>query len=74
MITLKLGENTYELATSLRVVYALKDMVGAKNLQEAMAGISRLDLDGQMDLLYAAYKAGSGRENPITKSVFIDAI
>ena len=72
---LKLGEKEYELSTSLRVVYSLKELTGAKNLQEAMSSISHLDLDGQMRLLYSAYKAGSGRQGMIiSQEAFTDAV
>lgn len=75
MINLKLGERTYGLATSLRVVYALRDISHAKNLQEAIGSISKLDLDGQCDLLYAAYKAGEGKNDvSITKEAFIGEV
>ena len=70
---LHVKDKDYELSTSLRVVYALRDITHAKNLQEAINSISSLDLDGQLELLYAAYKAGDGRnENAISKQTFID--
>ncbi len=72
---LKLGEKEYELSTSLRVVYSLKELTGARNLQEAMSSISHLDLDGQMRLLYSAYKAGSGKHGMIiSQEAFTDAV
>lgn len=72
---LHLKEKDYELSTSLRVVYALRDISHAKNLQEAINSISSLDLDGQLELLYAAYKAGEGKgENAVSKQKFIDDV
>lgn len=70
---LKLGEKTYELATTLRVVYALRDIAHANSLQGAINSISKLDLDGQLELLYAAYSAAnSKRSDCLSKEVFID--
>ena len=72
---LHLKEKDYELSTSLRVVYALRDISHAKNLQEAINSISSLDLDGQLELLYAAYKAGEGKgDNAVPKQKFIDDV
>ena len=70
---LKLGNTTYELATSLRVVYALKDITHAKGLQEAISSISHLDLDGQLNFLWAAYKAANN-ESTVTKEEFTNDI
>ena len=53
MINIQLGGKTYNLATSLRVIFALKDISGAKNMQEAINSISNLDLDGQLKFIYA---------------------
>ena len=75
MLQLTLGTRSYGLATSLRVVYALRDISHANDLQEAIASISKLDLDGQCSLLYAAYKAGDGKnDTTMTKEAFVDAI
>ena len=72
---LHLKDKDYELSTSLRVVYALRDITNAKSLQEAIGSISRLDLDGQLELLYAAYKAGEGKNGAaVTKTEFINDI
>ena len=73
MLELKLGNNTYELATSLRVIYALKDIIGAKNLQEAIGSITKLTFDGQLDLIWAAYKAANNNVQKV-KNEFIDEI
>ena len=56
---LHIKDKDYELSTSLRVVYALRDISHANSLQEAIGSISKLDLDGQLELLYAAYKAAN---------------
>ena len=70
---LHVKDKDYELSTSLRVVYALRDISHAASLQEAIGSISRLDLDGQLELLYAAYKAANGKNvDCISKSDFID--
>lgn len=75
MVQLKMNGKTYELATSLRVVYALKDLTKAKTLQEAINSIGQLDMDGQLELLFAAYKAGGGKnDNTITKEEFMDTL
>lgn len=73
LLTLK--KHVYELSTTLRVVYALRDIAHANSLQEAMGAISSLDLEGQLELLYAAYKAGEGsKENAVDKNTFIDEV
>lgn len=65
----------YELATSLRVVYALRDISHAKNLQEAIGSISKLDLDGQLELLYASYKAANSKcADCMNRADFIDML
>lgn len=75
MLTLTLNGRDYELATSLRVVYALKDISHAASLQEAINSITRLDLDGQIALLYAAYKAGGGKnDNSVSQTNFADEV
>lgn len=68
-------DKTYDLSTSLRVVYALRDISHANSLQEAVGSISKLDLDGQLELLYAAYKAANSKNNDcVPKDVFIDEL
>lgn len=75
MINLKLGDRTYELATTLRVVYALREISQAGNIQQAIGSISKLDLDGQLSLLYASYKAGGGKADVVTtKEIFTDMV
>lgn len=72
---LHIKEKDYELSTSLRVVYALRDISHANSLQEAIGTISKLDLDGQLELLYAAYKAANGKNaDCIGKSEFTDEV
>ena len=73
MITIQVADKEMTLSTTLRVVYALKTISGADNLQDAIASISKLDLDGQLELMYAAYSAV--RENPaMSKGDFKDLI
>lgn len=55
-IEFKVGGKTYQLSDTLRVVFELKNFTGAKNMREALASIAHLDLDGQLKLLYVAYK------------------
>ena len=73
MVTIKTKQGTYELSTSLKTVYALKDIAGAKTLQEAMSCLKNLDFDGQLDLIYAAFKA-TNPEMVVKKSDFINDI
>lgn len=47
---------SYELADTMRVLYELRDITKAKNIREAMASLTSLDVDGQIKLLYIAYK------------------
>ena len=75
MVTITLNGKQVNLATTLRVTYALKDIVGAKSLQEAMGFVQKLDLDKQLEFLYAAYKAGDGKNSvEYNKESFIDAV
>lgn len=75
MVQLEMDGKVYDLATTLRVVYSLKDITKAKSLQESVNSISKLDLDGQIDLIYAAYKAGGGKNDvTITRTNFMDMI
>lgn len=75
MVKMEMNGKTYELATSLRVVYALRDLTKAKSLQAAINSIGQLDLDGQLELLYAAYKAGGGKNDTVTtKEKFMDEL
>lgn len=72
---LHVGNTEYELSTSLRVVYALRDISHANSLQEAVGSISKLDLDGQLELLYAAYKAANSKcTNCVSKEIFVDDV
>lgn len=71
---LHIKEKEYELSTSLRVVYALRDISKAGSLQEAIGSISKLDLDGQLELLYAAYKAANRNTTCISKADFTDEL
>lgn len=72
---LHVKDKEYELATSLRVVYALRDISHANSLQEAISSISNLDLDGQLELLYAAYRAANVKcSDCMGKSAFIDEL
>ena len=75
MVTIKIKGKDVALATTLRVVYSLRDISHAGSLQEAIGSISKLDLDGQLELLYAAYKAGDGRQpDAYGRNEFIDSI
>lgn len=71
---LHVKDKEYELSTSLRVVYALRDISKAQSLQEAIGSISKLDLDGQLELLYAAYKAANRNTDCMCKSAFMDEL
>lgn len=70
---LRVGNNEYELATTLRVVYKLREIAGAKSLQAAVNSIQDLDLDGQLELLYAAHVAATPSV-VATKETFIGDI
>ena len=72
---LHIKDKDYELSTALRVVYALRDISHANSLQEAIGSISKLDLDGQLELLYAAYKAANSKNaDCVSKADFIDEV
>lgn len=59
MLTRVIGDKTYEFADTLRVVYSLRDVTGAKNLRDALQSIAHLDIDGQIQLLYLAHKVAT---------------
>lgn len=63
MVHVEIAGKDYELADTLRVIYDIKDITGAKNLREALQSLTALDVDDQIKLLYAAYKAN--KNNPI---------
>lgn len=72
---LRVGSKEYELATTLRVIYKLREIAGAKSLQEAVNSIQNLDLDSQLELLYAAHVATSPAAMATTdKETFIGDI
>ena len=71
MVQIELGTHKCVLATNLKVMFKLKDITGLKTLQEAMNAVGKLDMDGQLDFLYAAYNAY--KDNlPMTKAEFTD--
>ena len=73
MVHVEIAGKNYELADTLRVVYAIKDITGAKNLREALQSLTALDVDDQIKLLYAAYKAN--KNNPaMSQEEFKDLI
>lgn len=69
MVTVEVGNVKVELSDTLRVIYALKDITGAKGLREAMQSLGALDMDQQLQLIYAAYKAGN--KEPLSEEEFI---
>lgn len=73
MLQQKIGNKTYEFADTLRVVYALKDITGAKSLKEALESITRLDVDGQLQLLYVAHKVAA-KEAACTQEAFVNEV
>lgn len=74
MVQIKIGEKEFNFATSLRVIYELKNMLGCKTLQDAMRQVQTLDLDNQIKLLYTAYKCGKNDDPQLTSSEFNDMI
>lgn len=73
MVHVEIASKSYELADTLRVVYSIKDITGAKNLREALQSLTALDVDDQIKLLYAAYKAN--KNNPaMSQEEFKDLI
>lgn len=73
MVHVEIAGKSYELADTLRVVYSIKDITGAKNLREALQSLTALDVDDQIKLLYAAYKAN--KNNPaMSQEEFKDLI
>ena len=74
MVQITMNGKTYELASTIRVVYALKDINKSKTLQDALRSIGQLGLDGQIELMYAAYKAGKPADPVLSKEEFIDMV
>lgn len=73
MVHVEIAGKSYELADTLRVIYSIKDITGAKNLREALQSLTALDVDDQIKLLYAAYKAN--KNNPaMSQEEFKDLI
>lgn len=73
MVQVEIAGKTYELADTLRVVYSIKDITGAKSLKEALQSLTALDVDDQIKLLFAAYKAN--KSNPeMSQEEFKDLI
>lgn len=73
MVELRIDNEKLSLATTLRVAYSLRDITGAKNLQEAIASIAHMDSEQQLELLYASYKAAN-KEAAMPKGEFIDKV
>lgn len=71
---LTLNNQIYYCATTLRVVYSLKESKGLKSFQEALNTLSKLDSDEQLDLLYTAYKCDKRNGECLDKDTFIDLI
>lgn len=57
MLQRRIGDTNVCFATNLRVAFKLKELTRAKTLQETVSNISKLDFDGKLQLLYAAYIA-----------------
>lgn len=74
MVQIKINNQDYQLATSLRVIYELKNMLGCKTLQDALKQVQTLDLDNQIKLLYVAYKYGKNVGEQLTESQFTDLV
>lgn len=71
---LQLGDKTCHCATTLRVAYAMKDLKHADSLQEALKRIGQLDTDGQIELLYVAYKCSKENGTLMSFEEFRDAV
>lgn len=73
MLQQVIGGKNIEFADTLRVVYSLKDITGAKSLKSALESIAHMDIDGQLQLLYVAYKSAT-KEGAMTQDEFIDLV
>lgn len=72
-IKLQIGNENFELAANLRVIYSLREITGAKNIREALKSLTSLDLEDQIQLLYAAYKANN-KDTTISAKEFEDKV
>ena len=72
-IKLQIGNENFELAANLRVIYSLREITGAKNIREALKNLTSLDLEDQIQLLYAAYKANN-KDATISAKEFEDKV
>ena len=72
-IKLQIGNENFELAANLRVIYSLREITGAKNIREALKNLTSLDLEDQIQLLYAAYQANN-KDTTISAKEFEDKV
>lgn len=73
MLQMCINGKCYELADTMRVLYELRDLTHAQNIREAMTSLSKLDTDGQIELIYVAYKV-KAKEAAMSKQEFVDMI
>lgn len=74
MVKMKLGSQTIELATTLRVAFEMQKITGAKSVQAALNDMQSLGLEGQLSLMYAAYKAANRNVQIMSENDFKDKI
>lgn len=73
MLRRVIAGKTYEFADTLRVIYEVKDITGAKNLKDALNSIAHMDIDEQLQLLYASYRTAT-KNAALSQDEFIDLI
>lgn len=69
-ISVKIGDNEYILATTLRVAYILQGMNNHKSYLDIFKEIDKLTLEKQIEFMYAAYTVAT--PEPISKEEFLN--
>ena len=71
-ITMKAGDQLFELSTSLRVAYNLQEMNNHKSYLAIFQDIDKMPLENQIAILYTAYVTAN--EAPVDKKSFTDTV
>lgn len=69
-ISVKIGDNEYILATTLRVAYILQGMNNHKSYLDIFKEIDKLTLEKQIEFMYAAYTVATPES--ISKEEFLN--
>lgn len=70
-VEIQLGEETFKLATTLRVAYVLQNMNNHKPYLDIFQDLDKMTLEKQIEFLYAAYTIGEP-EGSLSKEQFLN--